>query len=179
MTGVGKECGESAAPAPGVGAAWRLPRGAPQVDGRERRLVADLLACVPHPVACSPRHFTGRTGGGTEPRRPLTGMARSPGTSALTLALGFASQCPLVAGCPLSPWGQWGLDAERHHPQGRLGSTDCRGHFPVQMGNLASRGGPGGQGRLQVFPSHSACTGLRVLLGSCPPAPAASPWSPR
>lgn len=87
MTGVWKKCGELVAPCVGRwGQRGSLSCGAAQVDGSQRRLVTDLLACVPHPVACSPHHVTGRTGGGTEPRRPLTGMARIPGDSTLTLA---------------------------------------------------------------------------------------------
>lgn len=138
MTGVWKKCGELVVPCAGRrGQRGRLPSGLPRMDGSQRRLVTDLRACVPHPVACSPRHFTGRTGGGTEPRRPLPGMARSPGTSALTLALGFASPYRLVAGCPLCPRGQQGPDAERRCPvRKNWGPQTAVGHFTIQTGNL-------------------------------------------
>ena len=154
------------------GTAWKAPVGGPQVDGSERWRVTDLLACVPHPVACSPHPFTGRTGGGTEPRRPLTGMARSPGTSALTLALGFASQCQLVAGGPLCLLGVTGARTRR--------GVVCSGMtgvprlpwaaFPSRLGTWASRSGLGGRGSSQVVSSCSACGGTpcapRTL--SCP-----------
>lgn len=188
------------------GAAGKAPVGVPQVDGSQRWRVTDLLACVPHPVACSPRHFTGRTGGGTELRRPLTGTARLPGTSALTLALGFASRYWLVAGCPRSPWGQQGPDAERHClVRNSWGPQTAVGHFPVHTGNLGALELAQRLGSLQVISSHSACApralpscttcccSLEPLL-SCSPVPhrvpasgaasnvllsPSSPWTPQ
>lgn len=135
------------------GSLRRASSGAPQPDGSERRLVTDLLACVPHPVACSPRHVTGRTGGGTEPRRPLTGMARSPGTSASTPVLGFcfAASAGGRGPCLL---GVTGAQTQ--------GGVVCSG---MMGGPLTAMGTSRGQLAGGFLPPPAQVEGRHVLLG--------------
>ena len=112
-----------------------------------RWIVTGLLACVPHPVACSPRLFAGRTGGATEPRRPLTGTARAPGGSAWTLALGL---------CDIVSWSQGPLRhvgvARARAPGAVVRSGIIWVHkvplaaFPSILGIGASSSWPGGHG---------------------------------
>lgn len=133
-----------------------------------RPVVTDPLACVPHPVACLPRHFTGRTGEGQSPEG-RSGMA-TPGE--VQPGPWHGLRVPGSAARKVS--------SVTRGPPGRSrvcsGITWVRKLLSRPYGNRASSSRPGGRQQFagDFLPQHVWGWGVRVLLGPRPWAPPAA-----